>query len=341
MTKKLAFLGYGLRSKTMLQAFREIEADISVAAVADPRWEQIKEENAGDPLFAEARYFENADALLGGCEPDGVFIGTRCPLHTPLAVEVLKRDIPLFLEKPVCISEAQYRTLREAAEGKLDRAVVSFPLRVADITVRLRQLVESGALGRVTMVQAVNNVPYGSVYYHSWYRDPSLTGGLFLQKTTHDIDYICHAAGLTPKRVFAHTEKLYYKGDRPAGLHCPDCPDYRTCVESSYVVGKLRGEDVQGDCCCFAVDTGNEDVASAMFLCESGAIISYNQNFTVKRTAARRGCRIIGTRAAPSLISIPASSAMTTMHSTRPRRSGSGPPAAITSAATGGWRRIL
>ena len=48
MTKKLAFLGYGLRSKTMLQAFREIEADISVAAVADPRWEQIKEENAGD-----------------------------------------------------------------------------------------------------------------------------------------------------------------------------------------------------------------------------------------------------------------------------------------------------
>lgn len=127
MTKKLAFLGYGLRSKTMLQAFREIEADISVAAVADPRWEQIKEENAGDPLFAEARYFENADALLGGCEPDGVFIGTRCPLHTPLAVEVLKRDIPLFLEKPVCISEAQYRTLREAAEGKLDRAVCVLP----------------------------------------------------------------------------------------------------------------------------------------------------------------------------------------------------------------------
>ena len=76
----------------------------------------------------------------------------------------------------------------------------------------------------------------------------------------------------------------------------PYSADYRTCVESSYVVGKLRGEDVQGDCCCFAVDTGNEDVASAMFLCEDGAIISYNQNFTVKRTAARRGCRIIGTK---------------------------------------------
>lgn len=341
MTKKLAFLGYGLRSKTMLQAFREIEADISVAAVADPRWEQIKEENAGDPLFAEARYFENADALLGGCEPDGVFIGTRCPLHTPLAVEVLKRDIPLFLEKPVCISEAQYRTLREAAEGKLDRAVVSFPLRVADITVRLRQLVESGALGRVTMVQAVNNVPYGSVYYHSWYRDPSLTGGLFLQKTTHDIDYICHAAGLTPKRVFAHTEKLYYKGDRPAGLHCPDCPDYRTCVESSYASASCAART------CRAIAAASPWIPATRMSPRPCSCAKAARSSAIIRTlpsSARRPDAAAASserRAAPSLTSIPASSAMTTMHSTRPRRSGSGPPAAITSAATGGWRRIL
>ena len=33
--------------------------------------------------------------------------------------------------------------------------------------------------------------------------------------------------------LFAQTAKLYFKGDRPAGLRCPDCPDYRTCPESS------------------------------------------------------------------------------------------------------------
>lgn len=295
MTKRIGILGCGLRSHTMLRAFREIEADITVAAVADPNWRQIREDTKDDPWFAETRYFDDSRALLDQCGLDGVFIGTRCPLHTPLAVQVLQRDLPLFLEKPVCIDEAQYHTLQEAAQGKMDRVVVSFPLRVSDIAVRMRQLVESGALGRITMVQAVNNVPYGSVYYHNWYRDPTQTGGLFLQKTTHDIDYIAHIIGETPNRVFAHTEKLYYKGDKPAGLHCPDCPEYRTCVESSYVVGNLRGEDVQGDCCCFAVDTGNEDVATATFLCGSGTIISYNQNFIVKRQAARRGCRVIGT----------------------------------------------
>ena len=284
--KRIGFIGYGLRSETMMKSFRSLEADITVAAVADPRHAEIAPGLAGDPYFGHTRWYADADELLAGEALDGVFIGTRCSLHTPYACRVLDMGLPLFLEKPVCITRPQYEQLRRAAADKEKQVVVSFPLRLSSITLEMKRIVDSGVLGRLTMVQAVNNVPYGSVYYHSWYRDPSLTGGLFLQKTTHDIDYICHAAGLTPKRVFAHTEKLYYKGDRPAGLHCPDCPDYRTCVESSYVVGKLRGEDVQGDCCCFAVDTGNEDVASAMFLCESGAIIS-----AAGCSCAHRRCR--------------------------------------------------
>lgn len=145
------------------------------------------------------------------------------------------------------------------------------------------------------MVQAVNNVPYGSVYYHSWYRDPAETGGLFLQKATHDIDYIHFLTGERPVSVCAKTAKLHFKGDRPAGLHCPDCPDYRTCPESSYVVKNILKEDVQGDSCCFASDTGNEDGASVIFTTESGMLISYNQNFVVKKSAGRRGARLIGT----------------------------------------------
>jgi predicted dehydrogenase len=161
----------------------------------------------------------------------------------------------------------------------------------------MKRIVDGGLLGRITMVQAVNNVPYGSVYYHSWYRDPAETGGLFLQKATHDVDYISYLTGETPKDAFARTAKLYYKGDKPAGLHCPDCAQYYTCRESSYVVKNILKEEVTGDACCFAVDTGNEDGASAVFTLPSGAIVSYSQNFVAKKGAARRGCRLIGTDA--------------------------------------------
>ena len=294
--KRIGFIGYGLRSETMMKAFRTLEAPISVAAIADPRWEVIAPTLKGDPYFADTHYYSDADEMLRKETLDGVFIGTRCSLHTPYACKVLEMGLPLFLEKPVCVTREQYDALCLAGEGREKNVVVSFPLRLSTITLEMKRIVDSGVLGKLTMVQAINNVPYGSVYYHSWYRDPSETGGLFLQKATHDIDYINFLTGELPVSVAAKTTKLHFKGDRPAGLHCPDCPDYRTCSESSFVVGKVQKEDVQGDACCFAVDTGNEDGASTIFTTESGLLISYNQNFVVKKNAGRRGCRLIGTK---------------------------------------------
>lgn len=297
MAKKIGFIGYGLRSRTMMKAFDAVEADLDVTAICDPRAAQIREETTGDARFTNTVYVESVEELLRQPGLDGVFIGTRCSLHADLAAKVLHSGIPLYLEKPVCINESQYDLLKTAAAGKMDRAVVSFPLRVSPLVREMKRIVDSGLLGKLTMVQAVNNVPYGSVYYHSWYRDPRETGGLFLQKATHDVDYIAYLTGETPKTAFAETAKLHYKGDKPAGLRCPDCAEYQTCRESSYVVKHVLKEEVTGDACCFAEDTGNEDGASAIFTLPSGAIVSYNQNFVVKKGAARRGCRLIGTEA--------------------------------------------
>ncbi|MFQ9679049.1 MAG: Gfo/Idh/MocA family protein [Ruthenibacterium lactatiformans] len=228
---------------------------------------------------------------------DAVFIGTRCGLHARYAALVMERGLPLFLEKPVCIDEAQYARLLAAPPAQRGRVMVSFPLHVTCIVQEMKRLVDSGALGDVVSVQAVNNVPYGGVYYHSWYRDAALTGGLFLQKSTHDIDYITHILGKRPVSVAALTSKMYFKGNKPAGLHCPDCPEYRTCPESSFVVEHRRKEEPSGELCCFARDTGNEDVGAALFTCEDGTLISYHQTFLVKNDAGRRGARFIGTRA--------------------------------------------
>ncbi|MEZ4509507.1 MAG: Gfo/Idh/MocA family oxidoreductase [Eubacteriales bacterium] len=295
MAKKIGFIGYGLRSRTMMKAFDAIEADLDVTVICDPRAAKIREETTGDARFSNTVYVENADELLKQKGLDGVFVGTRCSLHADLAAKVLRSGIPLYLEKPVCINDEQYDLLKTAAAGKMDRVVVSFPLRVSPLVREMKRIVDSGLLGKLTMVQAVNNVPYGSVYYHSWYRDPRETGGLFLQKATHDVDYIAYLTGETPKTAFAQTTKLHYKGDKPAGLRCPDCAEYQTCRESSYVVKHVLKEEVTGDACCFAVDTGNEDGASAIFTLPSGTIVSYNQSFVVKKGAARRGCRLIGT----------------------------------------------
>lgn len=294
--KKIGIVGYGLRSDTMIKAFEGIKADISISAIADPRKDEIRNTLENRKYFENTNYYTDIDQMLEAERLDGVLIGTRCSLHTSYALKVLQRNIPLFLEKPVCINEEQLLQLNAAAKGKESICVVSFPLRLSEITLEMKRIVDSGILGKITMVQAINNVPYGSVYYHSWYRDEAETGGLFLQKATHDLDYIKFLIGEDIVSVAAKSAKLHFKGDKPAGLKCVDCDEYYTCNESSYVVKNFMYETVQGDYCCFAKDTGNMDCASTIFTTQSSAIISYSQNFVVKKSAARRGARIIGTQ---------------------------------------------
>ena len=63
--------------------------------------------------------------------------------------------------------------------------MVSFPLRVSALCTTAREIIDSGVIGTVENVQAINNVPfYSGGYYHGWMRDDEETGGLWLQKAT-------------------------------------------------------------------------------------------------------------------------------------------------------------
>jgi predicted dehydrogenase len=273
----------------MIQEMRKYDPDCRIAAIADVRPEAARK-RLGEPGGPPPRFYERAQDMLDAETLDAVLIGTRCSLHARMAMEVLPRGIPLFLEKPVATTPADWQRLREAADRASAPVVVSFPLRMAKIVQLAKEIVDSGKLGTVEHVQAVNNVPYGGVYYHSWYRDENETGGLFLQKSTHDFDYLQYLLGGVPARLCAVASKQVFKGDKPAGLRCSQCEE-RDCPER--VEGAGDHPDA-GDYCCFAEDTGNEDSGSVLLQYESGMHVSYSQNFFARRGAARRGARLLG-----------------------------------------------
>ncbi|MFQ7002777.1 MAG: Gfo/Idh/MocA family oxidoreductase [Ruthenibacterium lactatiformans] len=258
--KRIGFIGYGLRSETMMKSFRSLEADITVAAVADPRHAEIAPVTAGDPYFAYTRWYADADEPCRGSAGRGVHRHTL--LAAPLRLPGAGYGIAPVFGKARVHHTPQYEQLRRAA-GQGEASGRFIPLRLSSITLEIKRIVDSGVLGRLTMVQAVNNVPYGSVYYHSWYRDPAETGGLFLQKATHDIDYIHFLTGERPVSVCAKTAKLHFKGPSggPALSGLPGLPH----LPRKQLRGKnILKEDVQGDACCFASDTGSEDGASVI-----------------------------------------------------------------------------
>ena len=85
MSYQIAFIGYGFRSETMMTAFRSIDADISVAAVCDPRETELRKRTAGDPMFASTTYYTDAAEMLDAVKPDGVFVGTPLPIRISIS----------------------------------------------------------------------------------------------------------------------------------------------------------------------------------------------------------------------------------------------------------------
>lgn len=291
---KVGVIGYGTRISHMVEQFAQFERDVQITAIADPNGAEIAQKKEGEGTPLKAKLYKTADEMLAAEELDGVMIGTRCSLHSAMACKVLERDLPLFLEKPVSTNYEDLEALETAGAGKGSRVVVSFPLRTSDMLCKVKQLVNSGTLGAIEHVQAVNNVPYGGVYYHSWYRDENETQGLFLQKATHDFDYINYLLGQKPIQICAMKSKQLFKGQKPAGLRCKDCDEYRVCSESPYVIKLSKKDEPTGDYCCFAVDTGNEDSGSALVRYESGLHLCYSQNFFARKNAAARGARLLG-----------------------------------------------
>ena len=312
----IGVIGYGVRIDMLMDNLFNLGREVRIKAVADLDPARVRALMTKD-VSENVRYgleLDKIDAKLRACRMDpetvafyrttremldnesldGVMIGTRCDTHAAIAKLVLDRGLPLFLEKPVGVCQEDLDLLKDCLRSSRSPVVVSFPLRVTKMVQEVKGIIDAGTIGKVEHVQAFNDVGYGFVYYHDWYRDESVSHGLFLQKATHDVDVINYLTGEKPAAVCAMKSKQIFKGDMPAGLRCGACEKQYTCMESSYNIIRTRGDIPRSDWCCYAVDTGNEDSGSLLLRYESGMHAVYSQNFFARKGAARRGMRLYG-----------------------------------------------
>ena len=290
---KIGVIGYGGRIHQVVTLLLE-SGKCVLSSVADINIQRVKERFPDISENGKLNFYTDAEEMLKREELDGVLIGTNCNTHTEYALLCSKYNKPIFLEKPVCTNYDDLHRLKGISFMD-KKTVVSFPLRVTRLVEYIREMVKSGKLGELSQVQAYNNVTYASGYYHKWYRDDSVTGGLFLQKATHDLDYIDYLLGdINPVRVTAMKSKQIFKGDKPVGYKCCDCPEKDTCQEGPTRLRKNNPTMILGEYCAFAKDTGNEDSGSVIVEYDSGLHMVYTQNFVARNDAGKRGCRIIG-----------------------------------------------
>ncbi len=301
---RLGVVGHGYRISAVIKEYmRQIEPDLRVVGIVDPN-EQYARQSLGECDKKDVIFYKNLQEMVISANLDALAIGTRCNLHASYAIEALKYDLPVYLEKPVAISMKQAIALESAFENSDCPVLVSFPLRVSPLCTLAKKSIENGAVSSCEHIQAFNYVPYGTVYFETAYVNFEVTQGLFIQKATHDFDYMRYLMNSNIIRVAAMaTLGRVFGGNKPAELVCSECHEADTCFESPKNRELNQSSDpslLKDHLCVFSKQCGspdkgmNEDSSSALLEFVSGAHGVYSQVFYSRRDAAARGAKISG-----------------------------------------------
>lgn len=178
--------GMGTTHNLSLKALSQ-RKDIEVVALAECRPEFL--ERAAE-LWPDARCYRWGMDLIAQENVELADICLPSYLHTAHAVAALRRGMHVFVEKPVCLTEADCQTLLDAARESGRKVMVGQVLRSAGEYRYLKEAYDNAAYGTlksITMQRVGGDVPWG---YKDWFHDEQKSGGVVLDLHVHDLDFL-------------------------------------------------------------------------------------------------------------------------------------------------------
>ncbi len=145
--------------RSVSERFPELGVEARLVAAADPVEEAQRA--AVEDLGFERAYADYHE-LLADPEVDVVSICSPNFLHAEIALAAVEAGKPFWIEKPMGVSAHQARTVAQAAEAAGLVTAVGFNYRHTPAIEYMRELVRTGALGRITNVRAWLIADYNS-----------------------------------------------------------------------------------------------------------------------------------------------------------------------------------
>ena len=139
--------------------------------------------------------------LLEDDSIDAVFITTRHDNHASLAIDALRANKNVIVEKPLCLREDElYEVIKAAEEKPQLKILVGFNRRFAPMAVELKEKLK----GRGPLcINYICNA--GFIPRDSWAQDPQVGGGRIIGEACHFIDWMIWLTDAAPSKVYAQS----------------------------------------------------------------------------------------------------------------------------------------
>ncbi len=204
----VALVGCGTIAPNHLGALIKLP-NVRIAALCDTNREKAEKRRLEYGL--DANIYEDFVSMLNSEELDSVHIATPHYLHAPMTIEALGRNINVFLEKPLAISEKEIEDILDAERKSEASVCVCFQNRFNPSTILAEKLAaeDGGVKAAFGSVFWYRNEDY---YLKSGWRGKYATegGGVMINQAIHTIDLLCYYLG-EPESVIATTANHHLK----------------------------------------------------------------------------------------------------------------------------------
>ncbi|HEX4213611.1 MAG TPA: Gfo/Idh/MocA family oxidoreductase [Candidatus Dormibacteraeota bacterium] len=137
------------------------------------------------------RVFTDADELFKSGEVDAVTICTPHPAHAPLVIAAAEAGIHTIVEKPLTPSLLEADRMIAATTKANTRAACIFQRRFYPAAQRIRNAIDDGRLGKLTLSECIARIHRDRAYFdHDEWRGKWGTegGGVLMNQAVHIVD---------------------------------------------------------------------------------------------------------------------------------------------------------
>lgn len=179
----------------------------AVVALVDPKPENIKRHQDNNPKLEGARVYSDYVKMLEDGGLDAVQINTPHTLHFQQIMDSLDAGLHVLTEKPMVCTVAEAHALIEKLEETGKTLLISYQRHYHPEFIYIKQLIESGKLGTITAVAALQGQDWLRGTANSWRQQMSLSGGGQLNDSgSHLLDILLYTTGLAVDEVMAYID---------------------------------------------------------------------------------------------------------------------------------------
>lgn len=123
------------------------------------------------------RVFATLGEALADSAVQAVYVGTPVFLHAPQSIQALRAGRHVLCEKPMAMSEAEARSMVQAADESRKTLGVAYYRRTYPKVQRAKQLLEAGVIGKPVLAELTSHAWFDGQGDRSWLVDPAKAGG--------------------------------------------------------------------------------------------------------------------------------------------------------------------